>query len=1004
MKGVLRKFWFASVATIITVISPARGLVFEKRISIEFDNKDLSNCLSKLEQTAEVRFYYDATAVQGVKKLINKSFTNSTLKEILQFLLENTNLEFEFVGDTKVVIRVAALPQKKNTEKQQAVANLKGHVYDAGTHEAIPGAIVFIPATKYNAVADQNGAYSFADLVAGTYFISARSIGYDTSIPQEVTVSSADSTIILDIYLKPSTTVIDEVVVKGLLNKETNASARRDERIAPNVINIISANAIQLLPDQSVADIMQRVSGVSMTKSSYGNNSHLVIRGMPSRYNSALVDGVVMPSSSTSSREVNLDLFGANLVSRVEVIKSVTPDLESDAIGGTVNIKTKQAPDTSFLNMQFGSGYNQYYFTNSFLTFDNSTVVTKDFSELYGPDYLAKESEFPRQNLIAKPSTAIPNLNFDLSAGRRFFNKKFSIMATASGQTTSEANTYVFNSYVPAIANGKPAIEYVENQEFSARKQRLGGYVKLNYRFNDRNSISFFTSLFRVDEQRVREYADHQTENGGQFVRPITTQTQTDNSALFSNSIRGEHNVFRKFEVDWTLLYAVGNSQSPDFANVDLAKGGNDPPTLNYTRPVVRNWQHNEDLNRSGYVNIKFSQLLLGKVVEFKTGGMYRVKTRNNYANEYFFQPYDDDSPNNYKNFPNPDLLTVPLRNNQNDQEQKGNAYLNPGNFTAREDIGAAYAMATTTFGHLYMLTGVRFESTYLHTEHNQNNIQFPVAKATQQYNNFFPSLHLTYRFSERQNLRFSVYRALNRPNFVEVIPYNNPRAGTLRGNPDLKPAYGNSVDMRYEIYPRTEDVFSAGVFYKRITNAIEDIIAPDGGTTPRNVATPTTNYGFELVAFKQIRNFSLSANYTYTKSVISDKAIDFVYQDTVLVGNPVVNYERTLVGQSPHLFNLSLSYFRAPSGFKSSVTYTLQGLNLSATDNTHLHFNRYQATYHNLGLSFEQRLGRRIYLSMKVSNLLNSPLTWFMKEENNALIRKSYNYQVYYFAIRCSL
>ncbi|MEJ0028908.1 MAG: TonB-dependent receptor [Bacteroidota bacterium] len=993
----------AFLLTLITVVSiRANGQDPDKRLSISFDGQNLSECLSKLEQTAGVRFYYDAAEIRNIKKKFTRSFTDTSVKDIINFLLHGTNLEIELAGDSRIVIRAT---QKKNVDGRPIVraTGIAGHVYDAEIREAIPGAVVSIPGTEHNTITNADGAYTFSGLTPGVYSISARSVGYEASMIQGVSIAK-NATTTLDIILKTSTTLMNEFVVEGMQNKETNISARRDERLAPNVINIISAGAIQLLPDQSVAEVMQRVSGVSMTKNNYGSNSHLIIRGMPTRYNSALVDGIVMPSSSSSDRGVNLDLVGANLVSRVEVIKSVTPDLEADAIGGTVNIKTKQAPDSAFLEVQAGSGYNQYYFNHSFLTFDNKTVSQKDFNELNGADYLAKESVFPRQNLVTKSIQAIPNLNFGLSGAQLFLNKRLSLIASVSGQTTSEANTYVFDSYVPAIADGKPAITYVENQEFSARKQRLGGYVKLNYRFNPKNSISIFSSAFQIKELRVREYADHQAENGGEFIRPITTQTQTDNSALIDNTFRGDHNLFNKFDIDWTLLYALGNSQSPDFANVDLAQGGSNPPTLNYTRPVVRNWQHNEDVNRSAYVNIKFKQLIARHQFEFKTGGMYRIKTRSNYANEYFFQPYDDATPNNYKNFPNPDLLTVPLRNNQNDQEQKGNAYLNPGNFTAQEDIGAVYAMTNTTFGRFYMLGGVRFESTYLHTEHNQNNLQFPIAKATQQYHNFFPSLHLTYRFNEQKNLRFSIYRALNRPNFVEVIPYNNPRAGSLRGNPDLKPAYGNSVDLRYEFYPTREDVYSVGVFYKRITNAIEDIISQDGGTTPRNVATPTTNYGLELVAFKQLRNFSISANYTYTRSIISDKAIDFVYKDSVLVANPVVKYKRTLVGQSPHLFNLSLSYYSSASGLKSSVTYTLQGENLSATDNTHLHFNRYQAAYHNLGLSFEQRIGGKFFVSLKVSNLLNSPLTWYMKEEDRMPIRRSFNYQTYYLVFKYSL
>ena len=136
---------------------------------------------------------------------------------------------------------------------------------------------------------------------------------------------------------------------------------------------------------------------------------------------------------------------------------------------------------------------------------------------------------------------------------------------------------------------------------------------------------------------------------------------------------------------------------------------------------------------------------------------------------------------------------------------------------------------------------------------------------------------------------------------------------------------------------------------------------------------------------------------------IISDNAVDYIYKDTVLVANPTVGYKRTLVGQSPHLFNASISYHSKRAGLKSSVTYTMQGENLSALNNSHLGFNRYQANYHNLGITIEKKIYKKLFITVKGSNLLNSPITWFLKEENNTLVRKAYNYQNYSIEIKYS-
>jgi hypothetical protein len=80
-----------------------------------------------------------------------------------------------------------------------------------------------------------------------------------------------------------------------------------------------------------------------------------------------------------------------------------------------------------------------------------------------------------------------------------------------------------------------------------------------------------------------------------------------------------------------------------------------------------------------------------------------------------------------------------------------------------------------------------------------------------------------------------------------------------------------------------------------------------------------------------------------------------------------------------------------------------MQGENLSAVNNSHLHFNRYQAAYHNLGLTIQQKIMPGFFITFKASNLLNSPIVWYLKEEDNTLVRKAYNYQVYYIELKYS-
>jgi hypothetical protein len=876
-------------------------------------------------------------------------------------------------------------------------ATLEGKCIDSYTHKPIAGVVITVEDhNNLYAVSDATGNFKIENLGEGRYRIHAISTGYDNSYTQDIIISASTQVLKYDIYMKPESVGINEVQVLGNAIKESDASARQDERLAPNVINIVSAKTIEALPDQNVADILQRVSGVSMTKNSMGSNSNVIIRGMPVRYNSSMVDGVVLPTTSASGRSVSLDMFGSELVGRIEVIKALTADLEGDAIGGVVNIRMKQAPDTAYIKAEAGSGYNQYYFNHSFLTFNNSTVAAKDFAALNGPNFLADASLFPRKNLIVQPIRSIPDLNFYLSGGRRFLDKRLGVMVAFNAQTTSLANTYDLTSYFLDPNTSKSTVEYWESEVFSKMQKRYGGYAKIDYRFNENHQISLYSSFFQLNEQRVRQYTDLQNDNGAANYRPIASQTINDNSGISTISMRGDHILSDIITLDWTLIYAGANSNSPDFAVVTQARLGNNPPTLNYSQPVVRNWQWDFDENKSGYLNLTFKPTLFGHLFEFKAGGMARDKYRKNYMNEYFF-----DCPKPQK-YPYPDLDTVPLTNNQNKQQKKGNAYLNPNNYRAWENDEAAYAMLNTHFGKLQLQAGFRMEFTYMRTSHNQGNVKVPVTGDTVQYRDPLLDLHLTYKITEQQNLRFSIYQAINRQNFIEIIPSSDPRPGSIIGRPGLKHATGNCFDMRYEFYPQAEEVFSAGVFYKKLTNPIEEL--PQSGSDTKyfqNVGS-CTNYGLELVVMKYFGNFGFSGNYTYTRSKIIVPTYFQVYKNGIY-DTTINKYEtRPLAGQSQHLVNLGISYRNLQWGFRANISYTLQGKNIVIPGDTYER-DIYQADYHNLGFSIDQKIGKRIVIVVKASNLLNSPIVRYIYSDGSQ-IEKAYNYQNYYIGLKLNL
>jgi hypothetical protein len=879
-------------------------------------------------------------------------------------------------------------------------AVIKGRISDNSSGKELDGSTVYIKELKRGVLSEKDGSYIFKNVPQGIYTIICSYVSYQ-QIEKKISVRE-NEVLIVNFKLTQKNTELGEVIIASHSNKSTDASARKIERESGQVMNVLSAKTIESLPDLNVADVMQRISGVSMLKNSSGSNTQVVIRGMPPRYNNAMMNGIAMPSAG-SGKSVSFDMFGSELVGRLEVIKALTPDQEGDGIGGTVNMEMKEAPAASFFKIQASTGYNQYYFNHDFLTFDSKSVMKKDFYENRGAEYVPSLTDFSRKNLVIKSKKAIPDLDGSISFGKRFFNDKLGIMVSASAQNKYVASTYNSIGYNNDAYNNV-SISQWEHQTYCKDQKRIGGYMKLDYEFNPKHQLTFYNSFFQMNEIRARAVVDTTNEDNrtgpGTGTVHLSNQTITDISNIGTSMLKGKHIFSNSFDLDWTIVYTVANGNSPDYASVALvqtiATPGSNPPTyLNYSNCITRLYQWDIDEDKSAYLNLNYRTTLFKHQFEFKAGGMGRMKFRKNYANEYNFNA----APDNYL-YPNPDILTVPI-STKNDQQLQGNALNNPGNYRAWEDIQAVYGMVKTNIGKLYILGGARVEFTYMANEHNQMDIQQPLAHARFSYYDLLPSLHLNYKFSEKQNLRASVYQAINRPNYTEVIPYSDIRPGGSSGNPNLQHSFGTCYDLRYEIYPQREEVFTAGLFYKSLQNAIEEFINPGNDSRSLKNVAHCTNYGFELVGIKYFGNFGINTNYTFTHSEINNPKHYNVTDASGAVTTITRNEVRPLVGQSPHLVNVGLTYRNEANGYKCSIAYTMQGkriINVSDSYGKDI----YEKNYHNLGVTIEKSITKKLVILAKASNLLNYPIERVTKD--GYFIEKLNNYQSYFIGLKLTI
>jgi len=297
-------------------------------------------------------------------------------------------------------------------------------------------------------------------------------------------------------------------------------------------------------------------------------------------------------------------------------------------------------------------------------------------------------------------------------------------------------------------------------------------------------------------------------------------------------------------------------------------------------------------------------------------------------------------------------------------------------------------------------------------------------------YTDVLPSAQIKYALTPNQNIRFAYYRAIARPGFSELIPDGADGEFFKEvGDPvKLKHTVADNLDLRYELYSKGSDQLLLGGFYKDIQNPIEiSAVKPLNINSlylqPVNIGK-ATNYGFELVATKFIGSFGISANYTYTKSSITNDSLIYSSRNTVgQIVSKRVSETRPLQGQSDNIGNVSFIYKNPKIGFDFQLAAVYTGERISFVS-PYAGLNYWQSPTTQLDLSFEKKFGKHFSFYAKINNLTDAPLelslhqsyTTYSKASgsrplalqtdpsNRIIIQKDYYRTTYLFGIRFKL
>ena len=219
-------------------------------------------------------------------------------------------------------------------------ATITGTVRDTVTGDPLLGANVFLVGTSFGDAADKNGSYSFSNVPSGDYLIKATYIGYTTKEDSITVTDGQDLT--YDFGL--SYTAIEGEMVTVSVQARGQMSAINQQLSSRSIVNVVSADRIQELPDANAAESVARLPGVSIQREG-GEGNKVVIRGLSPKYNAVTINGIRMASTDSDDRSTDLSMISQYMIEGIEVTKAATPDKDADVLGGTVDFKIKKAPE-----------------------------------------------------------------------------------------------------------------------------------------------------------------------------------------------------------------------------------------------------------------------------------------------------------------------------------------------------------------------------------------------------------------------------------------------------------------------------------------------------------------------------------------------------------------------------------------------------------------------------------------------------------------------------------
>jgi len=785
-----------------------------------------------------------------------------------------------------------------------------------------------------NSYTDVDGRFKFSGLDTGKYMLRVIYLKHDTlDLEVQVKYNTINE---LTINLDPKSSSVESVKLTGNGAAGSGIGTIAVRQKGMGMMEVMGAEAIKQTPVSGAGDVLKKLSGASIQ-----DNKFAIIRGLSDRYNFALLNGAPLPSSEADRKAFSFDMFPASQIESMSITKTATPDMPSEFAGGVISLVTRDIPlkrnfnlgiNIGIHNLTTGKNFETYNGGKyDFLGFDDGTrALPKDIptTDVYQnisskADYIPVSKQF-NGDFGTKTIKALPNLGLSINYAVPFklLKKDAGINFSTVYNKSNKYNAKLIQDF----GKTEEIYSYTDNSYTSTAF--IGSMLNFAWKVNNTNKfgIKSLLNINSSDETILRTGTDFQAQTDFQSSALYFQQNM-----LASVQAVGEHAFFKGQTLfDWNIGYSKINKQIPNFRRIRYSRPTDSaetnapytlvlPPSPGPLDGGMFYSQLNENIYSVNYnylIKDLVDSKILGKI-NAKLGGFHQMRSREFNARVLGYVAYSNSRIDR-------DLLTLPADKVFDTSNISKTGFIlkestnKSDEYTGSSSLNAGYAMLDQTIAKkLRLVYGARIE------QFNQQLKSFK-AGSTDEISidksklDILPSLNINYSLTESANVRLGASKTLSRPEFRELAPFSFfdfSKFIEVVGNDQLVRTSVQNYDARFEKYFKGNQLISASVFYKHFTNPIEQVLGADigGGTlsTTYQNALSAENYGIEL-EFRKNLSFLLrdaKAQYKNWKNYVYVGANYAWIRSSVDVSNIVGAKPRPLQGQSPYVFNASITY-----------------------------------------------------------------------------------------------